>query len=75
MFKVGDRVIMKHHKRYYSAILRDVGLNQHIGTIEKISKRGDSALIRDCLNFSFWILNDGFWILNEDISGIITLCA
>ena len=74
MFKVGDRVIMKHHKRYYySPILRDVSLN--VGTIEKISKRGDSALIRDCLNFSFWILNDGFWILNEDISGIITLCA
>lgn len=69
MFKVGDRVIMKHFKsnsNYYLIILLDI--NFSTGTIEKISKHGDSALIRDDLDF-------GFWILNENISSIITLCA
>lgn len=69
MFKVGDRVIMKHFKsnsNYYLIILLDI--NFSTGTIEKFSKHGDSALIRDDLDF-------GFWILNENISSIITLCA
>lgn len=69
MFKVGDMVIMKHfksNKNYYSIILLDICFS--IGTIEKFSERGDSALIRDDLDF-------GFWVLNENISSIITLCA
>lgn len=66
MFKVGDRVIMKQHKRYYYSLILHVSFDT--GTIEKISKRWRSALIRDDLDF-------GFWILNENISSIITLCA
>lgn len=66
MFKVGDRVIMKQHKRYYYSPILHVSFDT--GTIEKISKHGDSTLIRDDLDF-------GFWILNENISSIITLCA
>lgn len=68
MFKVGDRVIMKQHKRYYYSPILHVSFDT--GTIEKFSKHGDSALIRDYLDFGLL-----YWILNENISSIITLCA
>lgn len=59
MLKIGDRVVIKFYSYHVSF---------DTGTIEKISKHGDSALIRTDLDF-------GFWILNENISSIITLCA
>lgn len=62
MFKVGNRVFVKRF--YYSIILTDICFSG--GTIEKIS--GDSVLIRDDLDF-------GFWVLKENISSITILCA